>query len=118
MNLAVQGTSTGVSTTTTPPSLDVTTDNAEKLRVRACGCEYDSTLTATPTASWTAWTEGASAATGTVIEQVIGVEHRIVTGTNAASAPTLSAACDAASVYAAFQEVLAPTNKDSMFMVM
>ena len=118
MDAELQGTSAGVSTTTAPPSLDVTTENAEMLRIRACGCEYDSTLTMTPTGSWTAWTEGASAASGTIIEQVIEVEHRIVTGTNGASAPTLSAACDAASVYAAFKEVLAPTNKDSMFMVM
>ena len=118
MNAALDGTSIGVSTTTAPPSLDVTTPNEERLRIRACGCEYDSTLTFTPTGSWTGWTEGASAASGTITEVVIEAEHRIVTGTNGASAPTLSAACDAASVYAAFKEVLAPTNQDSMFMVM
>lgn len=116
--LELQGTNAGVSTTTAAGSLDVTTENAEMLRIRATGCEYDTTLTQTVTASWTAWTEGGSAATGTVTEQVIEVEHRIVTGTNGASAPTLSAACDSASVYAVFKEVVAAQNKDSMFMVM
>jgi hypothetical protein len=112
------GDNAGVSTTTAAGSLDVTTENLEHLRIRATGCEYDSTLTPTPTASWTSWTEGASAATGTTTEAVIEVEHRIVTGTNGASAPTLSAACDSASVYAAFKEILSASNKDSMFMVM
>jgi hypothetical protein len=92
------------STTATPGSLDVTTANREFLRIRAIGCEFDSTQTLTVTASWVAWTEGASAATGTTIEQVIEVEHRIVTGTGSASNPTLGSACDNASVYAAFEE--------------
>jgi len=92
------------STTTNPGSLDVTTANAERLRIRAIGCEFDSTQALTVTGSWTAWTEGASAASGTATEQVIEVEHRIVTAANSASAPTLGSACDAASVMAAFKE--------------
>lgn len=92
------------STTTNPGSLDVTTANAERLRIRAIGCEFDSTQALTVTGSWTAWTEGASAASGTTTEQVIEVEHRIVTAANSASAPTLGSACDAASVMAAFKE--------------
>src|SRR5262245_58912117 len=93
------------STTATPGSLDVTTANAERLRIRAIGCEFDSTQTLTVTGSWTAWTEGSSAASGTTTEQVIEVEHRIVTGTTSASNPSLGTACDNASVYAAFQEL-------------
>lgn len=92
------------STTTNAGSLDVTTANAERLRIRAIGCEFDSTQALTVTGSWTAWTEGASAASGTTTEQVIEVEHRIVTAANSASAPTLGSACDAASVMAAFKE--------------
>jgi len=92
------------STTTNPGSIDVTTANAERLRIRAIGCEFDSTQVLTVTGSWTAWTEGASAASGTTTEQVIEVEHRIVTAANSASAPTLGSACDAASVMAAFKE--------------
>lgn len=114
---ALQGTAVSSSATTAPGSLDVTTASAEMLRIRVVGCEYDSTQTMTVTASWTAWAEGASAATGTITEIVVEAEHRIVTGTNGASAPTLGTACDNASVYAAFREVLA-TNQDSMFMVM
>jgi hypothetical protein len=97
------------STTATPGSLDVTTANAERLRIRAIGCEFDSTQTLTATGSWTAWTEAASAASGTIIEQVIEVEHRIVTATSSASNPSLGSACDNASVYAAFQETIADT---------
>jgi hypothetical protein len=98
------GDSATTSTTTNPGSLDVTTANAERLRIRAIGCEFDSTQALTVTGSWTAWTEGASAASGTITEQVIEVEHRIVTAANSASAPTLGSACDNASVMAAFKE--------------
>jgi hypothetical protein len=97
------------STTATPGSLDVTTANAERLRIRAIGCEFDSTQTITGTASWTTWTEGASAASGTITEQVIEAEHRIVTATTSASNPSLGSACDNASVYAAFVEIFADT---------
>jgi len=90
---------------TNPGSLDVTTANAERLRIRAIGCEFGSTQALTVTGSWTAWTEGASAASGTTTEQVIEVEHRIVTGTTSASTPTLGSACDNASVYSAFAEI-------------
>jgi hypothetical protein len=95
------------STTATPGSLDVTTANAERLRIRAIGCEFDATQTLTQTTNWTPWTEAASAATGTIAEQVIEVEHRIVTATTSASNPSLGSACDNASVYAAFAETLA-----------
>jgi hypothetical protein len=98
------GDNAGTSTTTNPGSLDVTLANREFLRVRAIGCEFDTTQTLTVTGSWSAWTEAGSAASGTIAEQVIEVEHRIVTGTNGASAPTLGSACDNASVYAAFEE--------------
>src|SRR5262245_52847201 len=98
------GNNATTSATATPGSIDVTTANAERLRIRAIGCEFDSTQTLTVTGSWTAWTEGASAASGTTTEQVIEVEHRIVTAANSASAPTLGSACDAASVMAAFKE--------------
>jgi hypothetical protein len=98
------GDNAGTSTTTNPGSLDVTTANAERLRIRAIGCEFDSTQTLTVTGSWQAWTEGASAASGTTIEQVIEVEHRIITATGSASAPTLGSACDNTSVYVAFKE--------------
>jgi hypothetical protein len=94
------------STTATPGSLDVTTANREFLRIRAIGCEWDSTQTLTVTGSWQAWTEGASAASLTTTEQVIEVEHRILTATGSASNPTLSSACDNASVYAAFEEII------------
>jgi hypothetical protein len=97
------------STTATPGSLDVTTANAERLRIRAIGCEWDSTQTITGTGSWTTWTEGASAASGTLTEQVIEAEHRIVTATTSASNPSLGSACDNASVYAAFVEIFADT---------
>jgi hypothetical protein len=97
------------STTATPGSLDVTTANAERLRIRAIGCEFDSTQTLTVTGSWTAWTEAASAASGTITEQVIEVEHRILTATGSASNPSLGSACDNASVYAAFVEIFADT---------
>jgi len=100
-----EGDNATTSTTATPGSIDVTTANHEVLRIRAIGCEFDSTQTLTVTGSWTAWTEGASAASGTTTEQVIEVEHRIVTGTTSASNPTLGSACDNASVYAAFQEI-------------
>jgi hypothetical protein len=102
--VAEDGDNATTSTTTNPGSLDVTTANAERLRIRAIGCEFDSTQVLTITGSWTAWTEGASAASGTITEQVIEVEHRIVTATTSASAPTLGSACDAASVYSAFRE--------------
>jgi len=103
--VAEDGDAATTSTTTTPGSLDVTTANAERLRIRAIGCEFDSTQALTVTGSWTAWTEGASAASGTTTEQVIEVEHRIVTGTNSASNPTLGSTSDNASVYAAFAEL-------------
>jgi hypothetical protein len=98
------GDNAGTSTTTNPGSLDVTTANAERLRIRAIGCEFDSTQTLTATGSWQAWTESGSAASGTITEQVIEAEHRIITATGSASAPTLGSACDNTSVYAAFKE--------------
>lgn len=102
---SIDGTNSSTSATTNPGSLDVTTDNSSHLRVRAIGCEFDTTQALTVTASWTAFTEAGSAATGTTTEQVIEGEFRIVTGTNGASAPTLGSACDNASVYAALSEV-------------
>lgn len=105
-SVSEDGDNATTSTTSTPGSLDVTTANEERLRVRAIGCEFDTTQTLTVTGSWTAWTEGGSAATGTTTEQVIEVEHRIVTGTTSASNPTLGSACDNASVYAAFKETV------------
>lgn len=95
---------TTTTATTNPGSLDVTTANKEHLRIRVMACEFDTTQTLTVTGSWTAWTEAGSAASGTAAEITVEVEHRIVTGTTAASAPTLGSACDTASVYGAFQE--------------
>lgn len=101
----IVGTNATTSTTTTPGSLDVTGANVEHLRIRAIGCEFDTTQALTVTASWTAFTEAGSAATGTITEQVIEGEFRIVTGTNGASNPTLGSACDSASVYVALREI-------------
>lgn len=101
----LEATNSTTSATTNPGSLNATTGSHECLRVRAIGCEFDSTMTFTVTSTWTAWVEGASAATGTITEQVIEVEHLISTGTGAASAPTLGSTSDNASVYAAFQEI-------------
>lgn len=102
--ITLAGTNATTGTTTNPGSLDFTGANVAHLRIRAIGCEFDSTQALTVTGSWTAWTEGASSASGTTTEQVIEVEHRIVTGTTGASAPTLGSACDSASVYLAFTE--------------
>lgn len=102
--VTLAGTNATTSTTTNPGSLDFTGANVAHLRIRAIGCEFDTTQALTVTGSWTAWTEAGSAATGTATEAVIEVEHRIVTGTTGASAPTLGSACDSSSVYLAFTE--------------
>lgn len=99
------GTAATTSSSGNPGSLDVTTTNAEHLRIRAIGCEYDSTQTLTVTSGgWAAFTEAASASSGTTAEQVLEVEWIITSGTNVTSGPTLASSCDNSSVYVAFIE--------------
>lgn len=85
-----------------PGSLDATTVNAEHLRIRGIGAEVGNNTSLTPTAGWTAWDNGNSAATGTSAEMCARAEHHISTGTSDASDPTYVAA-DCASVYATFR---------------
>jgi hypothetical protein len=87
-----------------PGSLNVTTSNIECLRVRGCAVQVGNNTNLTPTASWTAWANGNSATTGTTGEMCARAEHRIFTGTGAASDPTYVSAISA-NAYVAFKEV-------------
>jgi hypothetical protein len=87
-------------------SLDVTTPNAEYLRIRGIASDLNSVTQMTATASWSLFSVQRSAnVTGA---QSVRGEFRIVTGTNAASDPTVATA-DHASVYIALKET-APTG--------
>jgi hypothetical protein len=97
-----------------PGSLNVTTANIQCLRVRACAVQVGNNTNLTPTASWTAWANGNSATSGTTSEMCARAEHRIVTGTGAASDPTYVSAVNA-NCYVAFKEV-APIAGDTSFV--
>ena len=92
-----------------PGSLNVTTANISCLRIRGCAAQVGNNTSLTPTASWTAWANGNSATTGTTAEMCARAEHRIVTGTSAASDPTYVSAINA-NVYVAFKETLPPVT--------
>lgn len=102
----VAGTATLANDGADPGSLDVTTANAEHLRVRGIAAESSSTTALTPTTNWGAITSTAAttAGGGSAANMACRAEDRVFTGTNAASDPTLFAA-DCASVYVAFAEV-------------
>ena len=111
MDAEIEGTPTTVlrNTAAAPGSLDLTTANIACLRIRAIAIEMGATTALTPTASWTAWAAGQSATSGTVAEMAARAEHRIFTGTTAASNPTLIATAINANAYVALKEVL-PTR--------
>jgi hypothetical protein len=117
-SLAVEGTGTLANNAAAQGSLNVTTTNIECLRVRGIASESSSTTALTPTSTWTIFTQAISGAGTSDTEMGVRGEFLISTATGAASAPTGGAgAVDHASAYVAFKEV-APTNKDSMFLVM
>lgn len=97
-----------------PGSLDVTTANAERLRIRAVA-EENNGATMTATAGWTKFTDERSTGGGASNTKVaIHGEFQIVTGTNAASDPSgLAANADLASVYVALKAVTAYTRSVS-----
>lgn len=92
--------------TSNPGSLNVTTVNAECLRIRAVA-EENNGLTMTATAGWTKFTDTQSQSGGASVSKVaIHGEFRISTGTGDASDPSgLAVAADLASVYVALREI-------------
>lgn len=120
--VGVAGTSFESTTAADPGSLDVTTANGPHLRFRAIAMEVGTATALTVTAGgWTNINAGGSSASGSTIEIIIRGEWRIVTGTSAASDPSVAAiTVDTASVYIAFVEVMAlaqtaPKANDDLF---
>lgn len=106
--ISVAGTNTlAEDAATNPASLDVTTANAEHLRIRAVAEENNGT-TFTQTAGWTKFTDAQSAGGGGSAAKVaIHGEFHISTGTGDASDPSgIAAVADLASVYVALLETL------------
>ena len=96
---------TGTGSATTVGSLDVTTANAERLRIRGMAHEHNVSTGMTVTASWTALTAAVSGAGTSATEMAVRGEFRIVTATGAASNPTGIASVNNASAYVALKEV-------------
>lgn len=88
-----------------PSTLDVTTSNAERLRIRGIAVEHQP-KTFTATTGWTAFPRAASSGGSDTSNQIAWGESRIITATGAASSPVASAgSADIASCYVAFREV-------------
>jgi len=104
--VSVQATATLANDGADPGSLNVTTPNAEFLRVRGISGETSSTTDITATSGWGQSTFDQSAGGSAVTNQAARLEYRISTGTGDASDPTWTAV-DCASVYVAFKETLA-----------
>ncbi len=97
-----------------PGTLTVTTTNEAHLRVRGIAGETSAAAGGlTVTTSWLDWDDGNSNATGTVAEIAVRCESIITTSTTGASDPTWSA-CDNASVYVTFREILR-TPRDPIY---
>lgn len=101
---SVQVTNTLANDAADPGSLDVTTANEEFLRLRATGGETNNNTQWTGTTNFTNLSSVRSSNAAAAV--AARAEFRIFTGTSSASNPTWTAV-DCASVYVAFQEVLA-----------
>lgn len=95
---------TGVTQNTgDPTSLDVTSTNAEHLRIRCIASETNSTTALTATTNFTAINGNQTTGGGAASNMAARAEYRVFTGTNSASDPTFVAA-DSSSVYVVFLE--------------
>jgi hypothetical protein len=103
--VGVAGTATLANDAADPGSLDVTTaTSGEYLRIRGTSSELNSVTNWTATdGNWTVFSVTRSA--NVAAAQSVRGEHRIVSGTNSASNPTLASA-DHASVYVALEELV------------
>lgn len=94
-----------------PSSLNVTTLDAEMLRIRAIAGETSSNISLTVTNGWTALTPVRSGAGTSATEMTVRGEFIISSGTGAASDPSYSSA-DQASLYIVLQEIPVETTDD------
>ena len=105
--VSVEGTATLANDSADPGSLDVTTDNAKYLRIRATAGETNSVVGYTPTSGWSNMSAGedSRADSGTLLTSMIMVrEYRISSETSFASNPSFTTGADFASAYVAFRE--------------
>lgn len=98
---------TTANNSTNPGSLDVTTPNAEFLRLRVIGAETSDFNPNTITSGWGTLAEGETSGGASHTNQGNRGEIIIYTGTNNASAPALNSNADSASIYVAMKENLA-----------
>jgi len=108
--VSVQGTATLANDAADPGSLNVTTPNAEFLRIRGIAGETSVATFLTPTTNWIDIGGDQSAGGSAATNQAVRGEFIISTGTGDASDPTWTAV-DCASVYVAFKETLAAATK-------
>lgn len=103
--VTVEATGTLANDGADPGSLDVTTPNAEFLRLRVTALEIDSGAAVTATVGWTNMVSTGSRTSGGVSDTNVKIssEYKISTETSSASNPTVDVA-DCASCYVAFKE--------------